>query len=56
MSPEPLRVVDGGRAPTGWEALWPRDVWFASELPHGDLAHRYRGEAGVPQKWSTRTS
>ena len=44
MSPEPLRVVDGDRAPTGWEALWPRDVWFASELPHGDLAHRYRGE------------
>jgi integrase/ferredoxin len=44
MSPEPLRVVDGGRAPTGWEVLWARDVWFASELPHGDLAHRYRGE------------
>jgi site-specific recombinase XerD/ferredoxin len=43
MSPEPLRVVDGGRAPTGWEALWARDVWFSSELPHGDLAHRYRG-------------
>jgi hypothetical protein len=43
MSPEPLHVVDGGRAPAGWEALWPRDVWFASELPHGDLAHRYRG-------------
>jgi integrase len=44
MTPEPLRVVDSGRAPTGWEALWPRDVWFASELPHADLAHRYRGE------------
>lgn len=43
MSPELLRVVDGGRAPTGWEALWPRDVWFASELPHGDLTSRYRG-------------
>jgi integrase/ferredoxin len=43
MSLEPLRVVDGGRAPTGWEALWARDVWFSSELPHGDLAHRYRG-------------
>ena len=44
MTAEPLRVVDGGRAPQGWEALWPRDVWFASELPHGDLASRYRGE------------
>jgi integrase/ferredoxin len=44
MSTEPLRVVDGGRAPTGWEALWPRDIWFSSELPHADLAHRYRGE------------
>ena len=42
MSPEPLRVVDGGRAPRGWEALWLRDVWFESELPHGDLASRYR--------------
>ena len=41
--PGTLRVVDGGKAPTGWEALWPRDVWFSSELPHGDLAHRYRG-------------
>lgn len=44
MTPEPLRVVEGGRAPTGWEALWPRDVWFSSELPHGDLASRYRGD------------
>jgi integrase/ferredoxin len=44
MSPEPLRVVEGDRAPRGWEVLWPRDVWFASELPHGDLASRYRGE------------
>ena len=44
MSAEPLRVLDGGRAPRGWEALWPRDVWFQSELPHGDLASRYRGE------------
>ncbi len=44
MSPEPLRVVEGDRAPRGWEALWPRDVWFASELPHGDLASGYRGE------------
>ena len=44
MSAESLRVVEGDRAPRGWEALWPRDVWFQSELPHGDLASRYRGE------------
>ena len=44
MSAEPLRVIDGGRVARGWEALWPRDVWFQSELPHGDLASRYRGE------------
>jgi len=44
VSAEPLRVIDGGRVARGWEALWPRDVWFQSELPHGDLASRYRGE------------
>ena len=44
MTAEPLRVVQGGRGPHSWEVLWPRDVWFASELPHGDLAFRYRGE------------
>ena len=44
MGAEPLRVVGGECAPRGWEALWPRDVWFQSELPHGDLASRYRGE------------
>jgi site-specific recombinase XerD len=44
MSAEPLRVVEGGRAPRCWEALWSRDVWFQSELPNGDLASRYRGE------------
>jgi site-specific recombinase XerD/ferredoxin len=44
MSPEPLRVIEGEGPPRGWEALWPRDVWFASELPHGDLASRYRGD------------
>ena len=47
MSPEPLRVVEGDRAPQGWEALWGRDVWFASELPHGDLVSRYRGEEAL---------
>jgi site-specific recombinase XerD len=44
VSAEPLRVIDGGRVPRGWEALWPRDVWFQSELPHADLTSRYRGE------------
>ena len=44
MSGEPLRVLEGARAPRGWEALWARDVWRQSELPHGDLASRYSGE------------
>ena len=44
MSAEPLRVIDGGAAPRGWEALWQRDVWCQSELPHGDLVSAYRGE------------
>jgi len=44
MSGEPLRVLDGGRAPRGWEALWAKDVWRRSELPHGDLALAYSGE------------
>jgi integrase len=44
MSGEPLRVLEGARAPRGWEALWMKDVWRQSELPHGDLASRYSGE------------
>jgi integrase len=44
MSAEPLRVMEGGRAPRGWEALWRKDVWCQSELPHGDLVSTYRGE------------
>jgi integrase len=44
VSAEPLRVLDGGRAPRGWEALWRKDVWCQSELPHGDLVSTYRGE------------
>ncbi len=47
MSAEPLRVIDGGRGPRGWEALWPRDVWFGSELPHADLASCDRGEESL---------
>jgi len=44
MGAEPLRVLDGGRAPRGWEALWRKDVWCQSELPQGDLVSSYRGE------------
>ncbi len=56
MSAEALRVVEGSRAPRGWEALWAKDVWIQSELPHGDLASTYGGEArinfeGLRQPW-----
>ena len=44
MSAEPLRVVDGGGVPRGWESLWRKDAWGQTELPHGDLASMYRGE------------
>jgi len=44
MSVEALRVLEGGGAPRGWEALWTKDVWRHSELPHGDLASVYSGE------------
>jgi integrase len=56
MSAEPLRVLDGGGAPRGWEKLWAKDVWPQSELPHGDLACAYSGEVfihfeGLRQPW-----
>ncbi len=44
MSAEPLHLIEGGAAPRGWEALWAKDVWRQSELPHGDLSSSYRGE------------
>lgn len=44
MTAEPLRALDGGGAPRGWDALWAKDVWAQRELPHGDLASLYRGE------------
>ena len=44
MSSEPLRVLEGGGAPRGWERLWAKDAWGQTELPHGDLASMYRGE------------
>jgi hypothetical protein len=47
VSAEPLRALEGGRALRGWEALWAKDVWSQSELPHGDLASTYRGEISV---------
>ena len=56
MSGEALRVLEGGRAPRGWEALWPIDVWRQSGLPHGDLAPSFDGEVlihfeGLLQPW-----
>ena len=27
MSAEPLRAIEGGGAPRGWERLWAKDVW-----------------------------
>ena len=44
MSAEPLRVLEGGGGPRGWEKLWAKDVWGQTELPHGDLVSLYRGE------------
>ena len=44
MSAEPLRVLQGGGTPRGWEKLWAKDAWGQTELPHGDLASMYRGE------------
>jgi site-specific recombinase XerD len=44
MSEPALRVLDGERAPRGWEELWARDEWRQSELPHGDLASGLGGE------------
>lgn len=56
MSSDALRVLEGGRAPRGWETLWAKDVWSQSELPHGDLASTHRGEVrihfgGLQQAW-----
>lgn len=56
MTAEPLRALDGGRAPRGWESLWALDAWHQRELPHGDLASTYRGEVivrfdGLMQPW-----
>jgi len=47
MGAEPLRVIEGGAAPRGWEALWLKDAWGQLELPHGDLASMYRGEVFI---------
>jgi integrase len=56
MTAGALRVVDGGRAPRGWEALWAKDQWRQRELPHGDLAIAYDREVvlrfdGLAQPW-----
>lgn len=44
MGAEPLRVIEGGGPPRGWEALWRKDAWGQLDFPHGDLASLYRGE------------
>ena len=56
MTAEPLRALDGGRGPRGWEGLWAMDTWRQRDLPHGDLASTYRGEVlvrfdGLLQPW-----
>jgi integrase len=38
VTAEALRVLEGGRAPRGWEELWARDRWHPRELPHGEVA------------------
>jgi site-specific recombinase XerD len=42
-----LRILDGGRAPRGWEQLWARDEWRRSELPHGDLSSGLGGDTAL---------
>lgn len=44
MTANALRLIDGGDAPDGWEALWAKDEWHQRELPHGDLATTYDRE------------
>jgi integrase len=62
MTAEPLRALDGGRGgPRGWEALWAKDAWRQSDLPHGDLASTHRGDLlvrfdGLVQPWLTEAS
>jgi integrase len=56
MSAGALRLIDGGDAPRGWEALWRKDEWRQRELPHGDLATTYDREVvlrfgGLEQPW-----
>jgi len=56
MTAGALRVLDGGRAPRGWEALWAKDEWRQRDLPHGDLAIAYDREVvlrfdGLAQPW-----
>jgi integrase len=47
MTSNPLRVLDGGGVPYGWEELWARDHWRQHELPHGDLQNESGREAVV---------
>jgi len=56
MSAEPLRVIEGGGGPRGWEALWVRDCWRQSEVPNGELSSTHGGDrrinfARLQQPW-----
>ena len=55
MSAEPLRALEGGRTPSGWEALWALDTWHQTQLPHGDLTLTARQAVlhfdGLQQPW-----
>ena len=56
MNTSALRLIDGGGATRGWEALWAKDQWHQRELPHGDLAVTYDREVvlhfgGLEQPW-----
>lgn len=43
MTQSPLRVIDGHGERRGWQEIWDKDVWTQDEVPHGDLASKYRG-------------
>lgn len=56
MSGGALRVLQGDRAPLGWEQLWASDRWRQRELPHGDLTIVNDSEVivrfdGLTQPW-----
>jgi site-specific recombinase XerD len=51
-----LRVLEGGGRLGAWAELFERDRWRQSELPHGDLSSKHRGDrtinfARIVQPW-----